>query len=130
MIKELVIEQLKNINMRKFHLILSYTMLLIGIVHIIFSTQIYDKLSFNSLWFISGGLWGILLGFINLLLNDKTVITKKESIIWFLSNLLSTVFIVTGVYVMRDTGSYVIAIIILVLFITSILLMKTKRPRH
>lgn len=130
MIKELVIEQLKNINMRKFHLILSYTMLLIGIVHIIFSTQIYDKLSFNSLWFISGGLWGILLGFINLLLNDKTVITKKESIIWFLSNLLSTVFIVTGVYVMRDTGSYVIAIIILVLFITSILLMKTKRPRY
>lgn len=130
MIKELVIEQLKNINMRKFHLILSYTMLLIGIVHIIFSTQLYDKLSFNSLWFISGGLWGILLGFINLLLNDKTVITKKESIIWFLSNLLSTVFIVTGVYVMRDTGSYVIAIIILVLFITSILLMKTKRPRY
>ena len=116
--------------MRKFHLILSYTMLLIGIVHIIFSTQIYDKLSFNSLWFISGGLWGILLGFINLLLNDKTVITKKESIIWFLSNLLSTVFIVTGVYVMRDTGSYVIAIIILVLFITSILLMKTKRSRY
>ena len=130
MIKELGIEQLKNINMRKFHLILSYTMLLIGIVHIIFSTQIYDKLSFNSLWFISGGLWGILLGFINLLLNDKTVITKKESIIWFLSNLLSTVFITTGVYVMRDTGSYVIAIIILVLFITSILLMKTKRPRY
>ena len=102
-------------------------MLLIGVVHIIFSTQVYDKLSFNSLWFISGGLWGMFLGFINLLMNDKTGVTKKESIIWFLSNLFSTIFIATGVYVMHDTASYIIAILILTLFIASILLMKTRR---
>ena len=104
-------------------------MLLIGVVHIIFSTQMYDKLSFNSLWFISGGLWGIFLGFINLLMNDKTGVTKKESIIWLLSNLLSTIFIATGVYVMHDTGSYAIAILILILFISSIILMRTRRDK-
>ena len=115
--------------MRKFHLILSYTMLLIGVVHIIFSTQVYDKLSFNSLWFISGGLCLIFLGFINLLMNDKTGVTKKESIIWLLSNLLITIFIATGVYVMNDTVSYFIAVLILILFIASIILMKARHDK-
>lgn len=70
------------------------------------------------------------LAFINLLMNDKLDITKKESIIWFLSNLLSTIFIGTGVYVMQDTASYVIALIILTLFVASTLLLKAMTVQN
>lgn len=106
--------------MKKIHLIFSGLVILVGVVHIIYTTQIYDSLNFNALWFVSGGLWSITLGLFNLVMRENEGSSRTQIMLLYVVNLLSAVFIVLAIYVMKDPSTYLISIIVLVMGLSSL----------
>jgi hypothetical protein len=72
------------------------------------------------MWFISGGLMAIFLGFINVLMNHTR--GKHGSTIWILSNVLGTIFIISVVWINRDLKYFVIASVVVPLLMFSVFL--------
>lgn len=106
--------------MKNMHLILSYTVIFIGIVHIMLAARIFNALTIGAMWFISGGLMAIFLGFINVLMNHTH--GKYGSTIWILSNVLGTIFIISVVWINRDLKYFVIASVVVPLLMFSVFL--------
>ncbi len=112
--------------MKKIHLILSGSIILIGIVHVVFSTTMYDDLNFNALWFVGGGFYLITLGLQNISANTRTVWNQGDRTTLYISNLLTVIFISMGIYVMRDIQTSVISVIITFMTVSCFLLAKDK----
>jgi hypothetical protein len=110
------------------HLILSYTVVFIGIVHIMLTARIFNALDSSALWFISGGLMAIFLGFINVLMNHSQ--DKKGSTIWILSNVLGTIFIMSVIFVNPHVRYIVIASVVVPLLVFSVFLNHIRNLRR
>jgi hypothetical protein len=107
--------------MKTTHKLLSYVIIFIGVVHIMLAVKLYDELDFNALWFVSGGLMAIFLGFINVLMNEAPGPSSGKAI-WVLSNVLGTVFIISAVLTLGDIKYIVIASVMVPLLMLSLLL--------
>jgi hypothetical protein len=84
------------------------------------AARIFNTLTIGVMWFISGGLMAIFLGFINVLMNHTK--GKTGSTIWILANLLGTIFIISVVLINRDLKYFVIASVVIPLLMFSVYL--------
>jgi hypothetical protein len=114
--------------MKNAHLILSYTVVFIGIVHIMLTARIFNTLNISALWFISGGLMAIFLGFINVLMNHTH--GKKGSTIWILSNVLGTIFIMSVIFINPHLRYIIIASVVVPLLVFSVFLNYLRNLRR
>lgn len=100
--------------MKSSHLLLSYAIVVIGIIHIVRTPLLFDTFDVEALWFVSGGLMAIFLGLINILGNNFGN-SRSAQAIWITAGILSCIFSALQVYVMQDWRSVLIAVIVLAL---------------
>jgi len=110
--------------MKSAHRLLSYVVIFMGVVHIMLTTKFFNALTFSALWFISGGLVGIFLGFINIIMNHNHIV---HSGIWAISNVLGVLFSVLALWIMEEPKYGMIAIIILLTALSSFYLNYSRR---
>ncbi|MCZ6694050.1 MAG: hypothetical protein O6939_09105 [Bacteroidetes bacterium] len=109
--------------MKIAHLSISVLLIFTGIIHLITTYAHYDTLTFNSLWFFSGGLWGIFLGYINILAGHNSRRSKINLFLWHSANILSVVFVIMGYTLMPGwqsafAGFMVVSVALVSLLIT------------
>ncbi|MDQ3322834.1 MAG: hypothetical protein M3525_10475 [Acidobacteriota bacterium] len=93
--------------LKKLHLICSYLIIALGVVHILFTVCVYDNFSLDAFWFIGSGLAIVFAGFLNLMFLK---FTRKDLTVWILcllGNLFSTGFFVVGLFVIGEPQVFV-----------------------
>ncbi len=93
--------------LKKLHLICSFLIIALGIIHILFTVCAYDNFSLNAFWFIGSGMAVIFAGLLNLMFLR---FTEKDLTVWILclaGNLLSTILFVAGLFIIAEPQVFV-----------------------
>jgi hypothetical protein len=88
--------------LRKLHLICSYLIIALGVVHVSFTACAYDNFSLAAFWFIGSGMAIVFAGFLNLMFLK---INEKDLIVWMLcllGNLFSTFLFIAGLFIIGE----------------------------
>ena len=109
-----------NVNLQmpsKIHLILSYIIILFGIIHLYF-TSCLETFDEYALWFIGAGIAIIFAGFINLIRTKSS--EKIVFIICLLTNSLMTVLFALALFAMHKPQVYIGIAVFAIAFILSL----------
>ena len=107
--------------MRTVYKIATYLVIAVGVIHIAFIPVFFDTFTTRVMWFISMGMMGIFLGFLNVA-SWRT--EGRDSIVLMLSrisNLIATAFVICYIFIDRDPQNYVVLVLFLFLTTTSFL---------
>jgi hypothetical protein len=88
--------------LKKLHQISSYLIVALGIVHILYTTQAYDRFTLNAFWFIGSGLGVLFGGFLNLMFLR---LPEKDRVAWLLcllGNLISLGLFIVGWFLIGE----------------------------
>lgn len=88
--------------MRKLHQISSYLIVALGIVHILYTTQAYDKFTLNAFWFIGSGMGVMFAGFLNLMFLRFPEKDRAGWILCLLGNLISLGLFIVGWFLIGE----------------------------
>jgi hypothetical protein len=100
--------------MRTIYKVAAGLFIALGVVHISVTPLIFTQFSAGTLWFVSGGLMGIFLGFLNLAIirtDGKDVIIKYLGII---ANLLATIFFSVGIILVERSPQGFIGLFLII----------------
>lgn len=92
----------EGVILKKLHQISSYLIVALGIVHILYTTQAYDRFTLNAFWFIGSGLGVMFGGFLNLMFLRCS---EKDRVIWLLcllGNLISLGLFIVGWFLIGE----------------------------
>ena len=113
--------------MRASYIITSLLVVALGVIHVALTSVFFDALTVGALWFVSGGLMIVFLGFLNILCWK---VDRKDSVVFALclfANLIATAFAFLYVVVDGHRRNYVIVVLFLYPTIAC-LLSRRKRP--
>ena len=108
--------------MKIAHLSISVLLIFTGVIRLITTYAHYDTLTINALWFFSGGLWVIFLGYINILACHKSRRPKLDLFLWHSANILSVVFVLLGFTLMPGWQSAFAGILVISVTVISFLI--------
>ena len=109
--------------MRTTYKIATYLVIALGAIHVALTPVFFDTFTIRVMWFISMGMMGIFLGFLNVAFWRTE---GRDSIVLMLcriSNLIATAFVICYIFVDRDPQNYVI--LVLFLFLTTTFFLTT-----
>lgn len=101
--------------MRASYIITSLLLVALGVIHVALTSVFFDALTVRALWFVSGGLMIVFLGFLNILCWK---VDRKDSVVFALcliANLIANAFTFLYVMVDGDRRNYVIVVLFLYL---------------
>jgi uncharacterized membrane protein len=115
-------------KMRTAYKIATYLVIAVGVVHIALSPVFFGTFTMRVMWFISMGMMGIFLGFLNVAFwrtdgRDGVVLRLSR-----ISNLMATAFAVFYIFIDRDPQNYIG--LILFLFLTTTFFLTTRGGPH
>ncbi len=93
--------------LKKLHLICSYLIITLGVIHILFTVCVYDNFSLDAFWFIGSGMTIVFAGFLNLMFLK---FTQKDLTVWILcllGNLFSTGLFIVGLFIIGEPQVFV-----------------------
>ncbi len=93
--------------LKKLHLICSYLIVALGVVHILFTVRAYDGFSLDAFWFVGSGMAIVFAGFLNLMFLK---FTEKDLIVWILcllGNLFSTLLFIVGLFIIGEPQVFI-----------------------
>ncbi|GAA4723487.1 hypothetical protein GCM10023325_21250 [Sphingomonas lutea] len=111
--------------MHRLYLGLAFLIMLIGVVHLGATTQLFDELNSRALWFASGGLLLILTGALNLLNRAHGAIIRDLRWMTVATNVVMTIFAAVAGVVGAASGAQ-LAVIVSILAATTFV---SLRPR-
>ncbi len=112
--------------MRRLYLVLAVLVVLLGLVHLLATFQLFDALSSRALWFASAGLAIVLTGILNLL--NRAYGATAQGVRWAAigANLVMTLFAALAGVVGAATG---VQLILIVGLLAATSLISLARPR-
>lgn len=88
--------------MTKLHRIVAYLIVALGIAHILYTTQAYDRFTLGAFWFIGSGISIVFAGFLNLVFLRDGGRDRVIGILCLLANLISVVLFGVGWFLIRE----------------------------
>lgn len=105
--------------MHKIYRIALYCLILLGIIHSVFTLFLYESLSADALWFFGTGLSYIFMGLYNLAaLKVKTATISNMVVVL---NFIGTIFTIAITYILKEPQTYVAMILVIFIFIFSVM---------
>ena len=113
--------------MRTIYKITAVLYVALGIVHLAVTPLIFKEFSERTLWFVSGGLMGIFVGFLNFSIIQTDGNNRLIKIFGMIANLLTTTFFVVGIiFVERSPLGFIGLFLIIAM---SVLSFKFNEPQ-
>jgi len=112
-------------KMRTAHKIAAYLVIAAGVIHIALTPVFFETFTIRVMWFISMGMMGIFLGFLNVAFWRTE---GRDSVVLMLSgisNLIATAFVICYIFIDRDPQNYVV--LVLFLFLTTTFFLTTRK---
>lgn len=88
--------------LRTAHKILTWLMIALGSLHVLFTFHDYDEFSLRALWFASAGVAIILAGFLNIVLLRDAGKDKVVRLLSILTNIIFALMFSAALYLMRQ----------------------------
>ena len=88
--------------LKKLHKIGSYLIVALGIVHIVYTTQVYDRFTLGAFWFIGSGIAIVFAGFLNLMFLRFSERDRAAWILCLLGNLISLALFIVGLFIIGE----------------------------
>jgi uncharacterized BrkB/YihY/UPF0761 family membrane protein len=88
--------------LRKLHLICSYLIAALGVVHILYTTQAYERFTLNAFWFIGSGMGILFAGFLNLMYLRLPENDRVGWILCLLGNLIALILFIVGWFLIGE----------------------------
>jgi len=106
--------------MLKSYKIACQALIILGIIHSVFTFILYETFTADTLWFFGTGLSYIFMGLYNL----ASIKVKIESIfnIAVLLNFIGTVFTIAITYILKEPQAFIALILVIFIFISSVLI--------
>ena len=106
----------------------TYLVIAVSAVHMALSSVFFETFTMRVMWFISMGMMGIFLGFLNIAFwrtegRDRVVLMLSR-----ISNLLATAFAFCYIFIDRDPQNYIV--LVLFMFLTTTFFLTTRRGPH
>lgn len=105
--------------MQKIYKIAIYSLILLGVIHCMFTAFFYETFSADALWFFGTGLSYIFMGLYNLAsvkVNIKSILN-----IAVVLNFIGTMFTIAITYILKEPQAYVAMVLIIFIFLYSLL---------
>ena len=96
-------------NSRKLCTIAAYIFILGGVIHSSLSFVFFNEFSMRVMWFVSQGLMGIFLGFLNLVVLRVKQLDNYTFWVTNLANILALLFVAFYLQVDKDPQGYMLA---------------------
>jgi len=93
--------------LKKLHLICSYLIVALGVIHVFFTWCAYDEFSLDAFWFAGSGLTIVFAGFLNLMFLR---FAEKDLTVWILclsANLSSMILLIVGLFIIGEPQVFV-----------------------
>lgn len=93
--------------LKKLHLICSYLIIALGLIHILFTVCAYENFSLEAFWFIGSGMAIVFAGLLNLMFLR---FREKDLAVWILcllGNLFSTGLFIIGLFIIGEPQVFV-----------------------
>ncbi|HRW63752.1 MAG TPA: hypothetical protein P5132_09700 [Bacteroidales bacterium] len=106
--------------MLRSYKIACHALIILGIIHAVFTFFLYKTFTAETLWFFGTGLSYIFMGLYNL----ASIKVKIESIfsVAVVLNFIGTVFTIAITYILKEPQAFVALILVIYIFISSVLL--------
>lgn len=88
--------------MRKLHQICSYLIVALGIIHILYTTQVYERLTLGAFWFVGSGMGILFGGFLNLMFLRFAESDRVAWILCLLGNLIALALFIVGWFLIGE----------------------------
>lgn len=88
--------------LKRIHQISSYLLVALGVVHLLYTTQVYERLNLDAFWFIGSGVGIILAGLMNLMFLRMA---GRDRVVWalcLLGNLISIGLSLLAIWLIRE----------------------------
>lgn len=105
--------------MEKSYKIVTYLLILLGIIHSGFTPFFYKTFNVDAMWFLGTGLTYIFMGLYNLAALKVKI--RSISSIAVILNLVATIFTIAILYILREPQVFVAIILVIFILIFSIL---------
>lgn len=104
--------------MEKTYKIVSYTLILLGVLHSSLTPIFYKTFNADALWFFGTGLTFIFMGLYNLAsIKVKILSISRISVIL---NFIGTVFTIAIAYILKEPQAYLAMVLVIAIFLLSI----------
>lgn len=88
--------------LKKLHQICSYLIVALGIAHILYTTQVYQRLTLSAFWFVGSGMGILFGGFLNLMFLRFSEHDRVGWILCLLGNLISLALFIVGWFLIGE----------------------------
>lgn len=88
--------------LKTLHHIVTYLIIALGVLHLLFTFRNFDEFTLDAIWFASAGFTIIFAGFLNVAVAREA---GRDRVIWALglcTNVLVTLLFVAALYVLRE----------------------------
>jgi hypothetical protein len=92
----------EKVSLKKLHYIVSYVIVALGIVHMLYTTQAYERFTLGAFWFIGSGMGILFGGFLNLMFLRFTANDRAVWILCLLGNLISLALFIVGWFLIGE----------------------------
>jgi hypothetical protein len=111
--------------LKTIHNVCAYLIIVLGIVHLLFTFQNYDEFTLDALWFAGAGFAIVFAGFLNLItirLGGRDALAR---VLCFISNLSFVILFIAAMWLMRQPQVFVGILLFAVAAVASL----AARPR-
>ena len=104
--------------MHKYYRIAVYLLILLGVIHAVFTPIFFNSLNADALWFFGSGLSYIFMGLYNLAATKVKIpnITRMAIVL----NFVATVFTITIAYILREPQAFAALVLVIFIFLVSL----------
>jgi hypothetical protein len=91
-----------NVMLKRMHVIVTYLIIALGVVHLLFTVRNFSRFTLGALWFASAGFAIIFAGFLNVVLIRGAGRDRVVRALCLTTNIMVTALFGAALYVLRE----------------------------